>query len=390
MRCSPTWPGPPRLGAIALIALASNVYGLVLTGMEHSLQITLVALIMLPYCASADAPARPGGVRAELPAYAYAALLALPLVRYEGLAISVPLLLLSAYRGAWRKSGCALAAIGLAVAGFSLFLHSKGLGWLPSSILRKAGPVSVHSLLQNAWNNFAADIFLAPLVVCLLVYYWRRDRAWFGAILLATVLQYCLGSNGWFGRYEAYFVLFAVLLATRAVLCAGRVLFPYMLALPFFFPYLAIYTLLTPLGSSNIYNQQAQMAALAIAVGEPVAVNDLGLVSLRSPYYVLDLWGLGSMQALQHHLKGDGPAWMSALMARKQVRYAFVYDAWIAPRPAGWIRVGSLLLQQPRVLLSSPVVALYAVDAESAVKLRQVLSEAARRNTSRARSISVN
>ena len=72
----------------ATILFSLNAYGLVFTGMEHSLQILLVAIILLPILGKNGLD----NDKLIIPAYSFFALILLPLIRYEGLAISLPLL----------------------------------------------------------------------------------------------------------------------------------------------------------------------------------------------------------------------------------------------------------------------------------------------------------
>jgi hypothetical protein len=309
-------------------------------------------------------------------------LIALPLVRYEGLAISVPLLLLAGSRGQKRQSAVSLAVVALALVAFSLFLKIDGIGWLPSSIVAKSAAPSIGGLILNAWRNIYADFPMFVVLGFLMWRYWKIDRAWFFVIAAATVLHALFGKHGWFGRYEAYIALFAVLILVRTLLSAGRSPFPVLVMLPLAFGTLAVCTILTPMGSADTYYQQAQTARIVGLLDEPVAVNDLGLVSLRTRRYVLDLWGLGSFEALRHRLNKDDPEWISALMAHKNVRYALIYDDWFPRRPAGWIRVGRLISPAIQVTVASRVVSMYAVDAASAVTLRHALVAYTRQNGS--------
>src|SRR5262249_43520762 len=79
---SPWW----ALVAASAVAFALNLYGLVLTGMENSRQVTLAIIVALSLMRE-----RPGE-RLGWPFWL--AVVLLPLIRYEGLAISLPVLAL--------------------------------------------------------------------------------------------------------------------------------------------------------------------------------------------------------------------------------------------------------------------------------------------------------
>ena len=111
---SPWW----ALVATAALAFALNLYGLVLTGMENSLQVTLVIIVALSLMREGLA------LRQRIAWPFWLSVVLLPLIRYEGLAISLPVLayfVLSPGRRA--AAAAAVAIIAAVVVGFSLFLH---------------------------------------------------------------------------------------------------------------------------------------------------------------------------------------------------------------------------------------------------------------------------
>ena len=358
-----------RLIITAMILLSLNAYGLVFTGMEHSLQILLVALILLPILQNLGLEQG----KYSTPGYAVCALILLPLVRYEGLAISLPVLFYIFLKGERIKAVLAFFALFAVMIGFSLFLEKQGLGFLPSSVIAK----SSHSGLSETYVNFIRNLtkygfLLVPLAV-LANDFWRKDKALTMVIVISAGLHFLLGKIGWFGRYENYYVLFVVLLCLRYIINMECRVFPVILCLPLMFVSLVEPTFNTPLAASNIKNQQVQMAKIARLLAEPVAVNDLGLVALRSGQYVLDLWGLGSIEALNYRKISTNTDWMRELMAKKNVNYAFVYDAWFRQKPANWIKVGELKLLQTRITPADVTVAFYATDQAHAEKLSSVL-----------------
>ena len=136
-------------------------------------------------------------------------------------------------------------------------------------------------------------------------------------------------------------------------------------------------TLLTPIAAQNIYDQQYQMAVIASQyLKKPVAVNDLGAVALSSSFYVLDLWGLGSYEALslRKDPKGDPRQWIPRLMADKKVEYAIVYDGWFPVNPDNWIKVAELKLPGIKITPAGSVVAFYATSPESAATMAESIS----------------
>jgi hypothetical protein len=387
-----------RLFTIACVVLSLNVFGLVFNGMEHELQVLLVAFIVLCLIRKSYR-------------YLYIAAIILPFVRYEGLAISVPVLVYTFYTVNRRNSLLALMVIAIGICSFSLWLHRQGLGYLPSSVLAKSNVAGVFSptadlsnnqgtfstatklsRIQAAFSNIANLIgnlrrygFMLPVIYFIGLYYWRRDRGIVLVVISATALHLLFGQSGWYGRYEVYWLAFIILLAVRAALNwlavdhRALAVVPFAALLPFVFSELTYDTISVPLASSNIANQQARVAAIARAVGEPVAVDDLGLISLRSRVYVLDLWGLGSIAALKARQEGAGAAWIESAMHSKGIEYAFIYDDFFPDRPRGWIKVASLTLLEHRITSGANTVSFYATDRSSATKLREVIERYAAR-----------
>lgn len=368
-----------RTLVVGSIAFALNLYGLAFTGLEHSLQVMLVAIGMLPLVFSEwdDGPGKK-----KVPAYVVAALIALPLTRYEGLAISLPMLLFLFGNGHRKTAVLSITVIALAVGGFSYFLHANGSDLLPSSVVAKEDLSGVPGVLHNLKENLKEYGFMLLPVAWILGEYWRTSRPRCFVVVAATVFHFLFSHFGQFGRYEVYYVLFIVVLSVRLAIDSGLKLMPAIFCLPFVFHTLTVSTLYTPQGAENIYSQQAQMARIAARLGAPVAVNDLGIMALRSGNYTLDLFGLGSIEALRNRLRGGDPEWITALMAKKHVQYAFVYDWWFPRKPAAWIKVGELKMLQRKLTPAGDLVTLYAVGAPAAAKLRSTLTTFAQQNAS--------
>jgi hypothetical protein len=360
-------PGP-RFFILGGWFLATNFYGLIFNGMEHCLQIYLVTVIAL------------GVLRKEFygeqvtNSGVYLAILLLPLVRYEGLAVALPVLFYLLCKGERLKPliwGVALVA---AVALFSLFLSSIGVGYLPSSVIAKSDTTGLSSIAMNAIGQFEKYgwIIVAMLVMCA----FMPDRKLFVMLLISvTALHTLFGKNGWFGRYEIYWltflgVFFMHLCVTHLKARTTAVIFG---LLPLAFAQLVYTTLSTPLASAAVYNQQYPMSQVAQRLNAPVAVNDLGLVALNSRQYVLDLWGLGNLEALKLRKSESGPQWIRDLMDRKKVHYAFVYEEWFPEHPDNWIKVGELQMNVPKIATAFNHVAFYATDETSAQTLREVM-----------------
>lgn len=451
-----------------LLIPATNLFSLPMTGMENSLQVLLAVVIAYGMLRLAD--------RGEIHAWFLAAVVLAPLVRFECLSLSVPALGLLLWQGGRRGmvkasgtgagagaggsgyaqdsgiiavSGASAAlpaaragripahvlafaitagALALSIGGFSFFIHSQGLGWLPSSVISKTGYLSGSepmglagavvtspapaSPLESLVEGLLGNLGPYPGKILGLLWLWlfihltmrivRSARA--GALLdhlrpghmpadllLALLgvttlgIHLFFGRIGWWGRYEVYVVALAVILLiylTRArwkadgKLPIGGLMSLKLIGLLIGASY--IYTFLwTPLASANIYEQQYQMHRfLQEYYRGPVAVNDLGWVAYRNPYYVLDLWGLASHKALEARLSGAPQAqWMDEMAREHNVRFAMLYHEWFPNHPPAWREVARLHLGQEMTSVGGEYVTFYALDAETEERVRGLLAE---------------
>jgi hypothetical protein len=370
------------VGLALAILLCMNVYGLVFTGLEHNLQVLLVLVIAWGLIDPRRRLADP-----TLHRLFYVCVAALPLVRYEGLAISLPVLLYLFAKGERKQAFIHGALMTAGVAAFSLYLSSKGLGLLPSSVVAKTSSGGgLSGIAINASLNIKKYGFLVPPIALMCLALWPKDKLMAFMLLVITGLHFLFGKYGSFGRYEVYFLMFILpiglkLLSERS----GPSSLLIALAFPFAFTGLFNCTLLTPLAGANIYNQQAQMARIANLLKAPVAVNDLGLVSYRSHRYVLDLWGLGSIEALKLRLAASSsgsPDWMKVMMDRKNVEFAFVFDEWLPKKPDNWQKVADLRLLQRVITPGSDHVGMYATSPEAAAQMKLALVDFTMNNPS--------
>lgn len=369
-----------RYAAAATLILIEVGYiaGAALTGMEHSLQAAAAAGITV----GVAGVVRTGAVPRWLPPL----LVAAPLVRYEALAASVLAAVVIALAGHRRTAlFTGLASVGALVC-FSAFLVSIGLDVLPSSVLVKSAAGSgglgeavfgiLVSTLTSIASNPALWLALAVTVLIALRDEARRYLFLFGAGTLIANIVFATGPDR---RYDLHLVVMVALLLAvgwRYALRADLRPIVILMAVVAVAQY-GIVTVRTPSAAREIYLQHHQTSRfVADILREPVAVNDLGLVSLRSDHRVLDLWGLGDATARRAR-RDAAPNWMSDLVAAHDIGVAMVYADWFDESlPQHWNRIGVLTLDdETTVAVGEPEVSFYATRPDAAGRLRAALNE---------------
>ncbi len=362
-------PGGVFLTVASIYAL--NLVGLVFTGMEHSLQLLLVAAIAIGASQYPDDH--------KVPWWLAISLVAAPLVRYECLAVSIPVLIFLFAAGEKKKALMLFLVLVVLLGVFSLFLVNMGLSPMPASVNAKSAVVSgsgsAGSILGNMVNSlksFRGLVQLFLLVPVVFVFFSgersRLEKLFAGAAVVAVILHLAVGRSGWFHRYGVYMWAFSILIVFqlyRSFLAKYRIPAAILL-LVLSADYLSGYTKIK-YASSNIYQQQYQMRRFVHGwLQEPVAVNDLGLVSMGYNEYVLDLWGLATPEAL--HGASD-PVWVDSAAAVNGVNYAIVYRDEI-PGIQHWTHVARMQIAPPLVVCVSGGVDFLAAPWASADSLR--------------------
>ncbi|MFO7627869.1 MAG: hypothetical protein R6V62_11480 [Candidatus Fermentibacteraceae bacterium] len=350
----------PGLFAVCF-ALVANLFGLVMTGMEHSLQIALCLSVLMGVTVLAS-----GG---PMPRSMAVAMVLGPAVRYEMLAVTFAAAFVLYLRGK-RGAAFLLPAVSIVpLAVFSLFLVSRGLPPLPGSVLAKLAEGGLTGGLAGSVANrlrmYSSDTdalrFAALLIVAPVVWFARRrDR-------LVTLFGFSvglghmvLGRFGWFGRYHVYsMVILLIALAwpfretlKRFVLSGNSLRRAFILLLPLallMLPEIGT-TLKTPLASRVIHLQHGVMRKIALAYGDRIAVNDIGWVSYGNPSHVLDLWGLANEESRKHHLE-RGTGWMRRMVEADGAGLVMIYGSVFREEiPEEWERVAVLETAGPIVV----------------------------------------
>jgi hypothetical protein len=392
---------------LVTLCLATNVVGLVFTGLEHSLHLATSLFVVFGLAQALKTGSVPRGLAV--------AIFLLPLWRFEGMALAGLALAALAIAGHRRTAFVTGLLMCLAIALYMAAMTRLGLPFLPSSVLVKSdlarqtaeGTTGLAALWQTVWANLvnsagneeAYPVFLL-LAVVLAHPALRRfgrlsgDAEWrsFGNELLFTgvvagaLLAHVLfGAWGWFARYEAYVVAIGMagaLVLWRRVLVAamarGTVAVAIgVLGLMFVGQRFLTVEAVTPIASLAMYEQNYQMRRFVVDFSrQPVGVNDIGWVSYRNPNYVLDLWGLGSETARLKRAGADrDPLWLRDLVATRRIGVAMVYDQWFPGQiPEGWRRLATLKSAH-RMAAPFDTVSVYATSAAAAPAALTALRE---------------
>ncbi len=367
-----------KLFTLCLIVLipATNLVGLIFTGMEHSFQLLFATLIIFGLIHEIE--------HRTVPWWLVLAIIVSPLIRYECLALSLPALLFLFCRGYRTKSIAIGTTILILVGIFAAFLNSLGLDPFPTSIMAKSSVVSsggrLESLLNNLTSNLTSSrgLFLVASMFSFIYFASNKSRKLEEKLLAMTIsvsitLHLLAGRSGWYGRYEIYIWSATILVLLylnkeKFYAIANKTAF-YKLIIAaigitflLFGPYLNVLTS-TPIASNNVYEQQYQMHRFATEYyNKPLAVNDLGYVSYHNNNYILDLWGLASIDALKYRTNGDNSNWIEKITKEKNIKFVMIYEDFFSDIPQDWQKIGELQLGKRQVTAQSPAVSFYVLD----------------------------
>lgn len=355
---------------VLFVVMVCNFYGLIFNGMEHMLQLLIAVSIVRM-------------LQSESPAsWHYILLGSAHLVRFELIAVTLPVLIYFYLRGEKRPAAAGIAGIAVSMALLVLFFElTTGLP-LPSSITMKMTTMQSLSPFEALARRPLFNAFNSPMLPMLLLagaflYGFRRRlgiEGGSGLIIVATVpvaLHLFFGSTGWQDRYENYVLLFSLLtlllaLQTRADALIQKhtaELFMVLISLLMLFNANKIVKqLFIPLSSNAIYVQQYKMAQRVKAMGVPFAANDVGLVSYRNKNYVLDLYGLANPEIAKMRLHGERVD-TQAQMARHGVRHAVVFPEVIAPADS-WTELERFCTGSKYFTVSLPCAVMYEWDGD--------------------------
>jgi hypothetical protein len=380
---------PLGLLAVAALPIGLGWIPLVLIGMEH----TMHAAVFVQLLVWLDARVR--GTIASRAAVAWYVLIALAaLLRFETMfvAIGLALALLLAPDPRRRAALGTLVAAALPIVGFAALNRALGQYALPNSVVAKTalGTGSLLPSVDQVVTRFTDDPLLLLLTIVaavLLVIELRRPKdrrehrlASSGLVagLTAVALHLCFADVGWFERYQAYLVIglaWSILTVASDLERPRWGVAPVAVAVVVLSLFRVSLLAATPHAQLEIYEMQYHVGQfLSQAYGDqPIAVGDIGYVGWFHQGDLVDTAGLGSFDVLAARKDGRwGPQSSSELFDQHGVQALAEYDVYFGHggQQAGFSKVATWCVQEPRSVLSDRCVGFYARDGEGVDRLR--------------------
>jgi len=378
-----------RVAVVLGILFALPIFPIVFVGMEHTLHVLSVLLLVhaaVRVLAAAPSEATSGAVLGRV------ALLAMLSTgaRYESLFVVGTLGLLALCR---RRLSLAFAlGIGgsIPVVAYATFSLARGGPVFPISVLIKRNDLHAWSFLPTMGSRLVGNPHLLALLVLLSFFYfagtsdvegrpgafWERRRLMLLVAGAVIVLHVVFAQMGWLYRYEAYAMALG-LVALAGPLHAYRarlgLVVPLALAMVPVVMRGAHAVRAVPAASGNIYEQQMQMARFVSQYygGGSVVLNDIGAVTYLADVHIVDIHGLGSPSVANLLLRGGFDRDATERLTR-EASIAIVDASYSAPPQ--WRQIG--LWQTPdNIVCGDDRVSLYAIHPQDEAYLTASLRE---------------
>ncbi len=387
---------------------------LVMTGLEHILQIIFSLLIILVYIRiEADLSAEEDPRR-----YAYLLYLLAFLsvsTRYEGLFLVGAVSLLLILKKRFLNALITLVSAFMPVILFGLLSLINGWYFIPNSILLKGNKfdlMSLESLLKFLYNGLRQVIYnmhiftlVVVLLIILVIVSQKKNRLQMlpcrlasYLFLMATAVHMFFAKSGYFLsinfqlRYDAYLLAMGML---ALMLLPAEVLnrredhpsflpdrwIPWLLVLIVSLPMAerGFRTLMkTPMASSNTYSNQYMLGKFVDKYyrEERILLNDIGGINFLSDVHCLDILGLSSKQAADYLLKGQLNRTNIEKMGRSfKAKIAIVNDRLLhsfGGIPKSWELIGKWKLKKS-VISPLDTISFYALLPGEGEKLKRHL-----------------
>jgi len=402
-----------QLLILSSVILITPLPVLVITGMEHTLQLALSFLFVVGF-SKWLIEQRQASMRAmSLPRsmYLYAALLTS--IRYEGLFLVVVACLYLMARRQLRSGILLTLASLLPLVVFGIFSLGKGGYFIPTSLLIKAVPLplgwgTIRSFLVtdiasrliypvNSPGAIATSrILIIVPIVCGLFQHRLRDHPIYKSILLfclaATLLHLTFSSATLYYRYEGYLIAITLIITGVLVTLYGRILwakkeegFRWVVvwaALFLFFPLVWRSLMAYKDINSECLNTMEQSYQQAVFIqryyrNNVVITDDIGVTSYLSEGKKLDFYnGIGYTPVAKAKEQGYYQAiYIKYLISREVPSLAIIDEnRYPAQLLRGWVKVADWYTSS-QVILRAARLSFYAVKKENASQLKKQLMD---------------
>jgi len=358
-----------RVGGIAALLLSLAfvilvpVSGMVMLGMEHSLQILFC-------CAFAWQSFRQwNGETVPSALYLLTAFLAVA-TRYEAaflIAIAGGIWLL-VFKN-WKMVISLAVAAALPILLFGVYAMSQGGFFVPNSLLAKSNYVNgglvgfvTEVSKKILFNSLLASLILLPFAYWVIARFSKplnnpaNSRHWLWLLIGVTaIVHQVFASFGWMFRYEAYLIalVFAGVAASwnewKLFLAEGNLLRRLVLglfSLMFLLPILTRVQIpsFTNRATRDIHDQQLQMARFVQSAfpQSGIAMNDIGTTCFyNNDIRLFDMEGLGTIEILKMKKNFDS-SFLTNYVNTHQIDIGIFYPHLYKGKiPSGWEQVGS-------------------------------------------------
>lgn len=381
------------------VALLMPLHLMIMTGMEHVFHALAMVLVLLWFqkYINNHSPRN----------FAILALLSILATgfRYESLFF---IFFICVYLFFIKKELAKSIALGLfaisPVVIYGLISVQNGSFFLPNSLILKGNTNDgfigfITRVAGNAYRGIS--VLMLMLILMIQVFIQSKHQKPMSGKISRNALQLVVLSGfgvhllfanfGWLIRYEAYLVVIILL----AVAPFGDEVFrkkqkvPVLRFTMFFLLLITFYmrfvTMLKhqPVASKNIFDQQIQLADFLHQYyrNSKVIANDIGAITYFNNIYLLDTYGLGSIEVAKLRKNDHGKftdnkalqAYVYDTAKNQNFELAVVFDEWVR-MPDYFIKVGTLTIQN-NYMSGGSTVSFYSVKKENAGRLRRNLAE---------------
>lgn len=378
--------------------LFASVHLLILSGMEHVLQVLIfiINIYFLEKWRISDFKTSSYSV------WFYCTLALLGLIRFESMFYFLSLAFVFIFIRRYKQSALLLLFGFLPILVFCYFTYQKTGYLLPNSVMVKGTKLDLsgnflfqftdiilHKLIKQPYFRLAA---FSPLCFAVfLIFKDCKNKLSFRKIILNNFLLIVLIINllthAFFGQFTEFYRYEAYLLAAFAMAIIPKIkeLFVHkdfflkgnrdiailvLMALMLFVFKISDVNSLIITGIKNIYEQQVQSARFLKKYydNSKVVANDIGAICYFTDIHLLDVAGLGSKEIVPFKVKEKGlndqfEKFLQQFSAQNHYQLAIIYDEWLNGHvPKNWKKVAVLKIKGLNAVLGRDHLSIYSVD----------------------------